>query len=105
MRERRSHYDVTNSVCISDPSEVCDVVATGLVDAFRRFPHPLKTFTWWDYRMNAFKRNRGLRIDHVLVSTALARRLTGCDVDVEPRKLERPSDHAPVTATFSLGGE
>jgi len=93
-------------ILFSEPEKAAwrDVVATGLVDAFRRFPHPLKTFTWWDYRMNAFKRNRGLRIDHVLVSTALARRLTGCDVDVEPRKLERPSDHAPVTATFSLGG-
>ena len=90
-------------VLFSEPEKAAlrAVVATGLVDAFRRFPHPLKTFTWWDYRMNAFKRNRGLRIDHVLVSTALAQRLTACDVDVEPRRAERPSDHAPVTATFA----
>jgi exodeoxyribonuclease-3 len=90
-------------VLFSEPEKAAlkAVMATGLVDAFRNFPHPLKTFTWWDYRMNAFKRNRGLRIDHVLVSTALARKLAACDVDVEPRRAERPSDHAPVTATFS----
>src|SRR5512140_290832 len=90
-------------VLFSEPEKAAlrEVVAAGLVDSFRNFAHPLKTYTWWDYRMNAFKRNRGLRIDHVLVSTALARRLTACDVDVEPRRAERPSDHAPVVATFS----
>jgi exodeoxyribonuclease-3 len=90
-------------VLFSEPEKAAlrEVVATGLVDSFRKFPHPPKTFSWWDYRMNAFPRNRGLRIDHVLASTALAQRLTACDVDVEPRRAERPSDHAPVVATFS----
>jgi exodeoxyribonuclease-3 len=91
-------------ILFSEPEKAAlrAVVDTGLVDAFRRYPHPPKTFTWWDYRMNAFPRNRGLRIDHVLVSHALAEKLTACDVDLAPRKLERPSDHAPVTATFAL---
>ena len=91
-------------VLFSEPEKAAlrAVVDTGLVDAFRRFPHPAKTFTWWDYRMNAFPRNRGLRIDHVMASKALADKLTACDVDLAPRKLERPSDHAPVTATFAL---
>lgn len=68
----------------------------GFADAFRLFPQPEKSFTWWDYRMNAFRRNIGLRIDHVLLSPALARACTACTIDVAPRRLERPSDHAPV---------
>jgi exodeoxyribonuclease-3 len=90
-------------VLFSEPEKkaLAEVTALGFVDAFRRFPQPPKSFSWWDYRMNAFKRNRGLRIDHILVSTRLAGRLTACAIDVEPRKAERPSDHAPVTATFS----
>jgi exodeoxyribonuclease-3 len=68
----------------------------GFADAFRLFEQPAKSFTWWDYRMNAFKRKMGLRIDHVLLSGALAKACTACAIDVEPRKLERPSDHAPV---------
>jgi exodeoxyribonuclease-3 len=72
----------------------------GLVDAFRLFPQPEKSFTWWDYRMMAFRRNHGLRIDHILVSPRLAARCRACLIDVAPRKLERPSDHAPVIAEF-----
>jgi exodeoxyribonuclease-3 len=70
----------------------------GLADAFRLFPQPDKEFSWWDYRLGAFQRNWGLRIDHILLSPALAKRCTGCTIDKSPRRLERPSDHAPVIA-------
>jgi exodeoxyribonuclease-3 len=68
----------------------------GLVDAFRLFEQPPRTWSWWDYRNLAFRRNQGLRIDHVLVSAALVPRVRGCTIDKLPRKAERPSDHAPV---------
>jgi len=77
------------------------LLALGLKDAFRLFEQPEKIFSWWDYRMVAFRRNAGLRIDQILVSPELAGRCTACAVDREPRKLERPSDHAPVIAEFS----
>ena len=70
----------------------------GLADAFRLFPQPEKEFSWWDYRLAAFQRNWGLRIDHILLSAELARRCVGCTIDKSPRRLERPSDHAPVIA-------
>ena len=70
----------------------------GLVDAFRQFEQPPKTWSWWDYRNLAFRRNQGLRIDHVLLSRALLPALRGCRVDKAPRRNERPSDHAPVLA-------
>jgi exodeoxyribonuclease-3 len=72
----------------------------GLKDGFRLFDQPEKSFTWWDYRLNAFKRNMGLRIDHILVSPALAAECRSCVIDKTPRALERPSDHAPVIAEF-----
>ena len=72
------------------------VIDLGFADAFRLFEQPEGTFTWWDYRLNAFRRKMGLRIDHVLLSPALAAACRACTVDVEPRRLERPSDHAPV---------
>jgi len=68
----------------------------GLTDSFRLFDQPEKSYTWWDYRMNAFRRNMGLRIDHILLSAALAKTCKSCGIDKEARKLERPSDHAPV---------
>jgi len=68
----------------------------GLKDSFRLFDQPDGSFSWWDYRMNAFKRRMGLRIDHILLSEPLASRCTLSRIDVDPRKLERPSDHAPV---------
>lgn len=70
----------------------------GLKDSFRLFDQPEKMFSWWDYRMNAFRRNMGLRIDHVLLSDALAAECTAVGIDKEARKAERPSDHAPVFA-------
>ena len=72
------------------------VIDLGLADSFRLFEQPEKSFTWWDYRMNAFKRKMGLRIDHVLLSPELASACKSCAIDVAPRALERPSDHAPV---------
>lgn len=68
----------------------------GLVDAFRLFDQPDKSWSWWDYRNLAFRRNQGLRIDHILVSPALAPRVRACRIDKTPRRNERPSDHAPV---------
>ncbi len=72
------------------------LLGTGLVDSFRQFEQPPKTFSWWDYRQLAFPKNRGLRIDHVLLSAALAARCTGSRIDRDARKGEKPSDHAPV---------
>jgi exodeoxyribonuclease-3 len=77
----------------------------GLQDAFRCFEQPPKSYTWWDYRSFAFRRNRGLRIDHILISPILAESCSNCRIDIEPRKLERPSDHAPVVAEFMLSAE
>ena len=75
---------------------------SGFVDSFRLFEQPERSYTWWDYRMQAFRRKMGLRIDHVLLSTALAPHCTACSIDVEPRRREQPSDHAPVIATLSV---
>jgi len=77
------------------------LLALGLKDSFRLFEQPEKIYSWWDYRMMGFRRNAGLRIDQVLVSAELAQRCTACTVDKAPRKLERPSDHAPVIAEFA----
>jgi exodeoxyribonuclease III len=68
----------------------------GLRDAFRLFEQAEKSFSWWDYRMMGFRRNHGMRIDHILISAALE--CTACNIDKAPRKLERPSDHTPVWA-------
>lgn len=68
----------------------------GLADAFRLFEQPEKSYTWWDYRQMAFRRNIGLRIDHVLVSESLRPRVTECRIERELRRREQPSDHAPV---------
>jgi exodeoxyribonuclease-3 len=78
------------------------IIALGLSDVFRRFEQEEKSFSWWDYRAAAFRRNMGLRIDLILASEALANQCTACIIDREPRRLERPSDHAPVVAEFSL---
>lgn len=74
----------------------------GFVDVYRRFPQPESGFSWWDYRMAAFRRNLGLRIDLLLASTALTRICDACHIDRTPRAWERPSDHAPVLARFNL---
>lgn len=71
-----------------------------LTDSYRLFEQPENSFSWWDYRAAGFRRNRGLRIDHILTSPALTERCIASTIDVEPRKWERPSDHAPVMAEF-----
>ena len=77
------------------------LIALGLHDAFRLFEQAPKSWSWWDYRNLAFRKNQGLRIDHILVSTTLASRVTACHIDKLPRKNERPSDHAPVVVELS----
>lgn len=72
------------------------LIQLGLTDAFRMFEQPEKSYSWWDYREMAFRRNRGLRIDHILVSDALKPLVRSCVIDKLPRKNERPSDHVPV---------
>jgi exodeoxyribonuclease-3 len=92
------------SVLVS-PEERAALQATlelGLVDVFRRFEQPAQSFSWWDYRAGSFRRNNGLRIDLLLASAALAARCTACDIDREPRRAERASDHTPVIATFDI---
>jgi len=74
----------------------------GLQDTFRLFEQEDRVFSWWDYRMNMFRRKLGLRIDLVLASAAMAGRCTASYIDIEPRRQERPSDHAPVIAEFAL---
>ncbi|WP_148715011.1 exodeoxyribonuclease III [Chitinolyticbacter meiyuanensis] len=89
-------------VLVSEPERDAfrKLMGLGLTDAFRAFEQEEKLFSWWDYRMYGFKRNAGLRIDHLLISAALAPQLVACGIDKEPRRVERPSDHAPVWATF-----
>jgi exodeoxyribonuclease-3 len=77
------------------------LIELGLKDAFRLFDQPDKSFSWWDYRMMGFRRNLGLRIDHILLTPALAARCRSAEIDKAPRRLERPSDHAPVLATLA----
>jgi exodeoxyribonuclease-3 len=89
------------SVLVSEPERAAfhALEQIGLRDCFRLFDQPEKSYTWWDYRMMAFRRNLGLRIDHIMVSEALDCR--HCSIDRAPRKLERPSDHAPVVAEIA----
>ena len=77
------------------------LVSMGLHDSFRLFEQPGKSYSWWDYRDSGFRRNRGLRIDHILVSPALKPLVKACTIDKAPRKNERPSDHAPVVLELS----
>ena len=76
------------------------LTALGLHDSFRLFEQADKSFTWWDYRMMGFRRNFGMRIDHILVSDALKINCQSCEIDKAPRKLDRPSDHTPVILTL-----
>jgi exodeoxyribonuclease III len=92
------------SVHVSEPERAAlrALVDAGLADLFRRFDQPDKSYSWWDYRAGAFRRNHGLRIDLILASAALAARCTACRIDREPRSFERPSDHTPVVADFDI---
>jgi exodeoxyribonuclease-3 len=92
------------SVHVSPPERAAlqALLGTGLADCFRSFEQPEKSYSWWDYRMMAFRRNAGLRIDLILASHALAQKCAACHIDKAPRKLERPSDHTPVVARFDI---
>ena len=79
-----------------------DTLDLGLVDVFRRFEQPPGSFSWWDYRTGAFRRNHGLRIDLLLAATGLAEHCQTCTIDREARLAERASDHAPVVAEFDI---
>ena len=87
-------------IYVSEPERAAlrRVIELGFADAFRLFEQPEREYSWWDYRLLAFQRNWGLRIDHILLSRALAGRCVACTIDKAPRRLERPSDHAPVIA-------
>ena len=91
-----------DQVLVSAPERAAfeRLCALPLADAFRLFPQAEKLYSWWDYRQMAFRRNRGLRIDHVLLSPALVQRCTACEIDKLPRKWEQPSDHTPVIVTL-----
>jgi exodeoxyribonuclease-3 len=86
----------------AERDEFKKLLAHGFKDCFRLFDQEEKSFSWWDYRAAAFRRGRGLRIDHILASDALSKNCRACYIDKEPRKLERPSDHTPVVAEFEL---
>jgi exodeoxyribonuclease III len=76
------------------------VLALGFQDAFRKFTNEPEQYSWWDYRSGGFTRNRGWRIDHHYLTDKLYQQAIKCWIDVEPRKLEKPSDHAPVVVVF-----
>ncbi|MFZ9903904.1 MAG: exodeoxyribonuclease III [Steroidobacteraceae bacterium] len=78
------------------------LLKAGLVDVFRQFDQPDKSYSWWDYRAAGFRRNAGLRIDLILASNALAPLCIAARIDKEPRRAERPSDHTPVLAEFKI---
>lgn len=86
-REERDHFQA--------------LLGLGLADSYRLFEQPEKSYSWWDYRMLGFQKNRGLRIDHILVSEALRGAVTACAIDRAPRKNPQPSDHAPVVLTLA----
>lgn len=105
--EDRDVYDPEawrGSVLVSEPEreKFRQLLGLGFKDSFRLFDQPGASFSWWDYRAAAFRRNLGLRIDHILVSDELADKITVATIDTEPRRLNRPSDHAPVIATLEL---
>jgi exodeoxyribonuclease III len=77
-----------------------ELLNLGMHDSFRMFEQAPKTYSWWDYRMMGFRRNAGMRIDHILLSEALKPQCSASVVDKEPRTWEQPSDHAPVIATI-----
>lgn len=103
--EARDSYDPEyweGNVFCSPPERAAfnSLLNLGLTDSFRKFNQEDRQYTWWDYRNMAFRRKQGLRIDHILASDAIIQTAENCIVDTAPRKLERPSDHAPVVLTF-----
>lgn len=104
--EDRDVYDPAaweGAVLVSAPEREAfrSLLDLGLADGFRLFEQPAQSYSWWDYRQGAFRRNHGLRIDHILMSEALARRCRTVAIDTAPRGWPRPSDHAPVVAELA----
>ena len=93
-----------DQILCSEPERAAfrEFVGLGLADAYRLFDQAPKSYSWWDYRQMGFRLNRGLRIDHILLSAPLTSVCRACFIDKAPRKLERPSDHAPVVAELDL---
>ncbi|MGK7944647.1 MAG: exodeoxyribonuclease III [Microcystaceae cyanobacterium] len=103
--EDRDIYNPKNKVkhIMSSPPEraaLQKILDLGLQDCFRKFTEETGNFSWWDYRSGGFKNNRGWRIDHHYLSRNLYQKAISCTIDTEPRKLEKPSDHAPVIVEF-----
>ncbi len=92
-------------VLCSEPEReaLTQILELGFADTFRLFDQPESSFSWWDYRASAFRRNRGLRIDLILASRALADKCSASYIDKGPRGWERPSDHAPIVTEFTIG--
>jgi len=101
-RDVHDPQEWAGKVLCSEPEREAlqEIAALGLKDSFRLFEQPAEKFSWWDYRAAGFRRNRGLRIDLLLVSDAVAKNCQHSEIDIEPRKLDRPSDHAPVWIEF-----
>ncbi len=98
--EDRDIYDPRKAgeIMASEPERQAlrEILALGFQDAFRKFTAEPGHFSWWDYRADGFRRNRGWRIDHHYLSPDLYEKATACWIDVEPRRGEKPSDHTPV---------
>jgi len=91
-------WEGQNLVSPEERAAFAELQALGLTDTFRLFEQAEKAFSWWDYRMMGFRRNAGMRIDHILTSSALTPTVVGCTIDKTPRGWEQPSDHTPVIA-------
>jgi exodeoxyribonuclease-3 len=91
-------------VLFSEPERAAfrELVVLGFCDGFRLFDQAEKSYSWWDYRTNGFKRGLGLRIDHILLSPELAKSCKSCSIDQVRRAHERPSDHAPVLIEIDI---
>lgn len=82
-----------------------DILRLGLADAFRKFTSEGGHFSWWDYRTRAFSGNRGWRIDHIYLTSELYELSSSCRIDISPRKLTKPSDHAPVIVELTISNK
>lgn len=105
--EDRDVFDpktAAGGILVSDKEReaIADLKSWGFVDVFRKLHSQPGLYSWWDYRMNAFRRNMGFRIDHIWTTAPLAEKTQSIYIDKEPRKAESPSDHAPVIAEFTL---
>jgi exodeoxyribonuclease-3 len=94
-------WEGQNLVSPAERNAFQELINLGLHDSFRMFEQAPKTYSWWDYRMMGFRRNAGMRIDHILLSEALKEKCSASTVDKEPRTWEQPSDHAPVIAIIN----